>query len=89
MNLDRQSQDRSKNILRGVLMGIGTAVIYLLLGLVLDYGLTQLLSQFVVPNCSEDCYFTYFNAIFVLVVIVSLAGGLWAGVRAYRRASKK
>ena len=61
----------------------------LLLGVVMDYGITQLLSQFVIPNCSEDCYFTYFNAIFVLVVIASLAGGIRAGVRAYQRPAQK
>lgn len=85
MNQDKQSQDRSGSSLRGLLTGIGTAVVYLLLGVVIDYGITQLLSQYVIPNCSEDCYFTYFNAIFVLVVIASLAGGIRAGVRAYRR----
>lgn len=89
MNHDKPAQDRPRNSPRALLTGIGTAVVYLLLGVVMDYGITQLLSQFVIPNCSEDCYFTYFNAIFVLVVIASLAGGIRAGVRAYQRPAQK
>jgi hypothetical protein len=74
---------------RSVLTGIGTAVLYLLLGTVLDYIVTQVLSQFFIANCSEDCYFRVFDAIFILVVSLSLAGGIRSGVRVYKRRSEK
>jgi hypothetical protein len=84
-----ESQNKTKNMVRGVLSGIGVAVLYLLLGMILDYGLTQILSQYFIPNCSEDCYFKYFNAIFIVVALLSVAGGVRAGMRAYKRSSEK
>ena len=76
------------NVIQGVLSGIGFAIIFLLLGLVLDYGITQILSQYFIADCSEDCYFQYFNAIFIGVAILSIGGGLLAGMRVYHRSSK-
>jgi len=84
-----ESQNKTRNIVLSVLSGSGVAVLYLLLGTVLDYGLTQILSQYFVPDCSEDCYFRYFNAIFIVVAFLSLAGGIRAGVRAYKRSSEE
>ena len=84
-----ESQNKTTKIVRGVLSGIVVAVLYLLLGAVLDYGLTQILSQYFIPDCSEDCYFRYFNAIFIVVAFLSVAGGVRAGVRAYKRPTEK
>ena len=84
-----ESQNKTTNIVQSVLSGIGVAVLYLLLGTILDYVLTQILSQYFIPNCSEDCYFKYFNALFIAVALLSLAGGVRAGVRAYKRSTEK
>lgn len=76
-----ETQHKGQNILRSILAGIGVAVLYLLIGTVLDYGITQIVSQFFLTNCSEDCYFKIFNSIFFVVALVSVAGGLRAGLR--------
>jgi hypothetical protein len=83
-----ESQNKT-NIVQSVLSGVGAAILYLLLGTVLDYLLTQILSQYIVRDCSEDCYFRYFNAIFLVVAFLSIAGGLWAAMRTYKRSSQK
>jgi hypothetical protein len=83
-----ETQNKGNLILRSVLTGIGMAVLYLLIGTVLDYIVTQVLSQFFIADCSEDCYFRYFNAIFIIVVLVSIAGGIRSGVRTYKRYSE-
>lgn len=82
-------QNNGNHIARSVLSGIGIAVLYLLVGTVLDYIVTQILSQFFLSDCSEDCYFRYFNSIFVVVAVLSLAGGIRAGIRTYKRLSEK
>jgi hypothetical protein len=85
-----ETQNNKGNVLaRSLLTGIGIAVLYLLIGTILDYIVTQVLSQFVIANCSEDCYFRYFDAIFIFVVALSLAGGIRSGVRAYKRQAEK
>ncbi len=89
MKLKIESHIKTKNIIKGFLSGIGVAVVYLLLGTLLDYGLTQILSQYFIPNCSEDCYFKYFNAIFIVVAFLGVAGGIRAGMRTYKRSSEK
>ena len=81
MKLKVVSQNKTTKIVQSVLSGIGDVVLYLLLGTVLDYALTQILSQYFIPNCSEDCYFKYFNAIFLVVAFLSIVGGVRAGVR--------
>jgi len=83
-----ETKSKRNILIRSGLVGIGMTVLYLLIGAVLDYIVTQLLSQFVVANCSEDCYFRYFNTIFILVALLSVAGGLRSGIRAYRRLSE-
>lgn len=74
---------------RSIITGIGTLVICLVLGTVLDYAITQVLSQFILSDCSEDCYFRIFNSVFVVVVLLSLVAGALYGYRAYRRLSSK
>jgi len=84
-----KSQNNGNIIFRSVFTGIAIAVLYLLIGTVLDYVVTQVLSQFILANCSEDCYFRYFNTIFVVVSLLSIAGGFRSGIRMYRRLSEK
>lgn len=72
---------------RSIITGIGTLVICLVLGTVLDYAITQVLSQFILSDCSEDCYFRIFNSVFVVVVLLSLGAGAFYGYRIYRRLS--
>jgi hypothetical protein len=88
MNLKMESQDKTTNMVRSVLTGVGIAGLYLLLGVVLDYVLTQILSQYFIRDCSEDCYFGYFKAIFTVVAFLSVAGGVQAGLRTYKRSSE-
>jgi hypothetical protein len=82
-----ESQNKGNAIVRSALSGIGIAVLFLLVGTVLDYLVTQVLSQFVIADCSEDCYFRLFNTIFTIVALISLAAGIRSGVRTYRRSS--
>jgi len=84
-----ESRNKGNMVIQSVLTGLGMTVLFLLIGTVLDYAVTQLLSQFVLKNCSEDCYFRYFNVIFFAVTILSIAGGFYSSVRIYQRLSKK
>ena len=74
-------------IVHSVLKGSGVTVLFLLLGTLLDYLVTQILSQFILGECSEDCYFRYFNFFFVIVVLVSLFAGIRSEFRTYRQFS--
>jgi hypothetical protein len=74
-----------KSIVQSVMWGFGVGVLYLLTGTVLDYLITQVVSQFFLTDCSEDCYFSIFNFIFVVVAVLSVAGGLLRGMSVYRR----
>lgn len=74
----------NKSIVRSVLSGVGVTILSLLIGIVLDYGITQILSQYFIASCSEDCYFQYFNSIFIVVAILSLIFGILAGRHAYK-----
>ena len=69
--MEAQSKGKDNVVIRSVLTGIGMVVLYLLVGTLLDYLVTQVLSQFVLVNCSEDCYFKYFNTIFFFVALLS------------------
>jgi len=79
----------TQNLIRSIISGLAIAVLYLVIGTVLDYGITQVVSQFFLTGCSEDCYFRIFNSIFVVVVILSIIGGVYAGLRSYKRSSEK
>ena len=81
------SQNKKQNLPRSILSGIGAAVLYLLIGTVLDYLVTQVVSQFFLTACSEDCYFRIFNSIFVVVALLSVLGGFRAGSQVYKRLS--
>ena len=82
------SEAKGNAIVRSVLTGAGITILFLLLGTVLDYVVTQVLSQFFIPNCSEDCYFQLFNSIFIVVAVISLAAGIRSGVRTFNRLQK-
>lgn len=75
-------------IVRSGLTGIVVTFVYLAVGLVLDYAITQLLSQYIITDCSEDCYFRYFNIIFAVVAVFSLMGGIRNGMHSYHRLSE-
>jgi len=89
--MDTQSEqlNNTKKITSSVLAGVGVAILSLLVGTVLDYIIVQILSQFFLADCSEDCYFTYFNSIFVLVALASVVLGIRHGLRTYSRISEK
>ncbi|MBN1454529.1 MAG: hypothetical protein JW963_26160 [Anaerolineales bacterium] len=76
-------------IFRSLLTGIGMTLLFLLVGTVLDYIVTQVLSQFFLADCSENCYFRLFNSIFLIVVLLSVGGGTLNGIRTYKRLSDK
>lgn len=80
-----ESQAKASAIIRSILTGFGVTVLFLLIGTVLDYIVTQLLSQFIISNCSEDCYFRLFNTFFTIVALVSIAAGIRSGLITYRR----
>ena len=79
------SQNKVNAILRSVLTGTGVTLSILLIGTILDYAVTQAVSQFFISDCSEDCYFKIFNSVFVFVALLSTVGGARAGLRSYKR----
>jgi hypothetical protein len=74
-----------QNLARSILAGLGTALLILLIGIPLDYSITQFLSQVLIEGCSEDCYFRIFNSIFVVMALLSIGLGLRAAMRTYKR----
>ena len=89
MNLQNSRPDKTKIIALSVLSGVGVMILSLLIGMVLDYIVVQLLSQFILADCSEDCYFVYFNAIFYVIALLSLFLGFVGGRRTYERFFKR
>ena len=89
--MDTQSDQPNKmnKIASSILLGCGLAILSLLLGTVLDYIVVQILSQFFLPGCSEDCYFAYFSSIFIVIVLLSVVIGILSGVRTYKRPSER
>ena len=89
MDTHSHQTNKTNKIASSVLAGSGVAILSLLVGMILDYIIVQILSQFFLSGCSEDCYFTYFNSIFVLVVLFSVMIGIRRGFQTYRRVSEK
>ena len=83
------TQNKTQNIIRSTLSGVGFAVLCLVIGTALDYAVTQVLSQFFIANCSENCYFDIFNFVFAIVVVLSISGGIGAGLRYYKRPTRQ
>jgi hypothetical protein len=84
-----EPRTKTRGIVRSVLSGVGATILFVILGVVLDYVLTQTISQYFLGTCSEDCYFQLFNAIFVVVAVLSVAGGAYTAARTYKRISEK
>ena len=82
-------QNKMTETIKSVFAGLGVAVLVLMFGVVLDYVITQILSQYFLRECSEDCYFQLFNAIFIVVAVLSIAGGVYAALRTHKRSSEK
>ena len=89
--MDTQSNQPNKtnNILWSVLVGVGVAILSTLVGTIVDYIIVQILSQYFISGCSEDCYFAYFNPLFVVVALLSVVIGVRAGLRNYKSLSEK
>lgn len=88
MNTQTNYQSKSKIIGLSILAGIGMIILSLIVGTILDYVIVQILSQYFLTDCSEDCYFAYFNAIFFIVVLMSLVAGFATDRRTYKRLSE-
>ena len=84
-----ESQNKMNAVLRSVFSGTGIALLLLLIGTFADYIVTQALSQFFIEDCSEECYFRIFNSVFVLIVLISIAGGGRTGIHTYRRLTEQ
>jgi hypothetical protein len=80
--------NKTKIIVLSALSAIGVTILSLLICTLLDYVIVQALSQYFLSDCSEDCYFAYFNAIFFVVALLSLVAGFVSGRRTYMRLSE-
>lgn len=89
MNPPPSQQGKINVVVLSLLSGIGIAILSLLIGTILDYIVVQILSQYFLSNCSEDCYFAYFNAIFFIIALLSVFLGFEGGRRTYRRLSER
>jgi uncharacterized membrane protein len=88
MNPQTNHQSTTKIIVLSVLSGIRMIILSLILGTLLDYVVVQILSQYFLSDCSENCYFAYFNAIFFVLALLSLVVGFASGRRTYRKLSE-
>ena len=89
MNPRPGQQGKTNIIALSVLSGIGITILSVILGIILDYIAVQILSQYFLSNCSEDCYFAYFNAVFFVVALLSIIVGFTGGKRTYRQLSER
>ena len=89
MDTQTNPSTKSTKIVSSILAGAGVAILLLLAGTILDYIVVQILSQFFLSGCSEDCYFAYFNSLFVVVAILSVGIGIRSGLRTYKRLSER
>ena len=85
--MDTQTK-RANKIVLSVLAAVGVTILSLLVGTILDYIIVQILSQYFISGCSEDCYFAYFNSLFVVVALLSIVIGIRAGLRNYKSLSE-
>lgn len=85
MDTQTNQPDKTNKIVPSVLAGAGVAILSLLAGTILDYIVVQILSQFFMAGCSEDCYFAYFNSLFVVVALLSVMVGIRSALRTYKR----
>ena len=88
MDIQTDQPDKTTKIVLSILTGVGVTIPSLLVGAILDYIVVQLLSQFFLSGCSEDCYFAYFNFLLVVVALLSGAIGVRAGLRNYKSLSE-
>jgi ABC-type uncharacterized transport system permease subunit len=88
MDTQTKQPNRANKIVPSVLAGVGVAILSLLVGTILDYIIVQILSQHFISGCSEDCYFAYFNSLFVVVALLSVVIGVRAGLRNYKSLSE-
>ena len=89
MNPQPSQQGSAKIMILSVFSGIGITILSLIIGTIMDYIVVQILSQYFLSDCSEDCYFAYFNAIFFVVALLSLVAGFVGGRRTYARLSER
>lgn len=89
MNYRKERPNKAKIATLSFLSGIGIAILSLFLGTILDYVIVQTLSQFILSDCSEDCYFDLFNSVFYVVVLLSLMAGTLGGIKTYRRFTER
>ena len=82
-------QSVAKSLTLSMIAGLGVAILSLVVGTILDYIVVQVLSQYFISGCSEDCYFAYFNSIFYVVAFLSLVAGILAGRKTYTRFSQR
>ena len=89
MDTRSNQPNKTNKIIQSVLAGIGVAILSLLVGTIVDYIIVQILSQYFISGCSEDCYFAYFNPLFVVVALLSVVIGVRTGLRTYKSLSEK
>jgi hypothetical protein len=88
MDTHANQQNKSRHLILSVLSGVGITILFLVIGTILDYIVVQILSQYFLSDCFEDCYFAYFNAIFFVIALLSLIAGITSGFRTYKRRSE-
>ena len=84
-----RQQNKAQMLTLSILSGMGITIFSLVIGTLLDYIVVQGLSQYFLSDCSEDCYFAYFNALFYVIALLSLLVGFVGGRRIYERFAKR
>lgn len=89
MDTQTNQSNKTNKLVPSVFTGVGVTILSFIVGIILNYIVVQILSQFFISDCSEDCYFAYFNSLFVIVALLSITIGIRAGLRTYKRLSEK
>ena len=89
MDIQTDQPDKTTKIVLSILTGVGVTIPSLLVGAILDYIAVQILSQYFISGCSEDCYFASFNSLLVVVALLSVVIGVRAGLRNYKSLAEK